>query len=258
MATVQRGARGTFNYQQELIVQEMMKRVSLLEAQMHPVTTLMNSLGKSLPTETAEPQHSEDQLVPNIDRIVGAQGAGVVNLPVANPLFYIPGQQIFFPRTGETARVSTAVGTSPITVRRSWGDTPPAALLDGEVVWILGDASPEGGNSRIAINTLEVPYTEYCQVIRNSVESTEIGMGTRTLGNDFEDQIEKKLIEHKRQLEQWAAGRQRDCESQASRLIAREEQLQREEDHLREQAKDWQAELKSFLKIRKKYLMYAE
>ena len=201
MATVQRGARGTFNYQQELIVQEMMKRVSLLEAQMHPVTTLMNSLGKSLPTETAEPQHSEDQLVPNIDRIVGAQGAGVVNLPVANPLFYIPGQQIFFPRTGETARVSTAVGTSPITVRRSWGDTPPAALLDGEVVWILGDASPEGGNSRIAINTLEVPYTEYCQVIRNSVESTEIGMGTRTLGNDFEDQIEKKLIEHKRQME---------------------------------------------------------
>jgi len=87
MATVQRGARGTFDLQQELIVQEMMKRVSLLEAQMHPVTTMMNSLEKSLPTETAEPQHSEDQLVPNIDRIVGAQGAAVVNLPVANPMF---------------------------------------------------------------------------------------------------------------------------------------------------------------------------
>ena len=201
MPTVQRGARGTFNYQQELIVQEMMKRVALLEAQMHPVTTVLNSLEKALPTETPDPQHSEDQLVPNIDRIVGAQTAVQVNLPVANPLFYIPGQQLFFPRTGETARVTAAPGTSPITVTRAWGATPPAALNDGEVVWILGDASPEGGTSRIAINTLEVPYTERCQVIRNSIEATEIGMGTRTLGNDFEDQVEKKLIEHKRQME---------------------------------------------------------
>lgn len=201
MPTIQQGARGTFNYQQELIVQEMMKRVALLEAQMHPVTTLLNSLEKALPTETPEPQHSEDQLVPNIDRVVGAQTAAQVNVPVANPLFYIPGQQLFFPRTGETARVTTAPGTSPVTVTRSWGATPAAALLDGEIVWILGDASPEGGVSRIAINTLEVPYTEQCQVIRNSIEATEVGMATRTLGNDFEDQVEKKLIEHKRQME---------------------------------------------------------
>jgi hypothetical protein len=179
----------------------MMKRVALLEAQMHPVTTVMNSLKKALPTETAEPQHSEDQLVPNIDRVVGQQTAVQVNIPVANPLYYIPGQQIFFPRTGETARVTNAPGTSPITVTRSWGPTPPAVLLDGEILWILGDASPEGNNSRIAINTLEVPYTEMCQVIRNSIEATEVGMGTRTLGNDFEDQVEKKLIEHKRQME---------------------------------------------------------
>lgn len=201
MATVQQGARGTIDYQQELIVQEIMKKVALLEAQMHPVTTVMNSLEKALPTETPEPQHSEDQLVPNIDRIVGAQTAAQVNLPVANPLYYIPGQQLYFPRTGETARVTTAAGVSPITVTRAWGMVPAAALNDGEIVWILGDASPEGNRSRLAVNTLEVPYTEYCQVIRNSIESTEVAMGTRTLGMDFEDQVEKKLIEHKRQME---------------------------------------------------------
>lgn len=202
MPTVQRGPRGTFAYQQELIVQEMMARVALLEAQMHPVTTVLNSLEKGLITENPEPQHSEDQMIPNIDRIVGAQTAVQVNLPVANPLYYIPGYQIFFPRTGETARVTAAPGTSPITATRAWGQTtPPAALLDGEIVWILGDASPEGGDSRVAINTLEVPYTEFCQVIRNSIESTDVAMGTRTLGNDFEDQAEKKLMEHKRQME---------------------------------------------------------
>lgn len=201
MATVQQGARGTIDLSQQLIVQEMMKRVALLEAQMHPMTTLMNSLEKALPTETAEPQHSEDQLVPNIDRVVGAQGAGVVLLPVANPLYYIPEQQIYVPRTGETMRCTVAAGASPIGVTRGWGATPAAALLDGEIIWILGDASPEGDVSSLAVNTLEVPYTEYCQIIRNSIEATEVAMATRTLGMDFEDQVEKKLIEQKRQME---------------------------------------------------------
>ena len=56
----------------------------------------------------------------------------------------------------------------------------------------------------------------------------------------------EKLVEHKRRLEQWAAGRQEECEKQAARLVAREEQLHREETWLREQSRRWQAERAGF------------
>ena len=56
----------------------------------------------------------------------------------------------------------------------------------------------------------------------------------------------EKLIEHKLRLEQWALGRQEECDKQAARLAAREEELQREETWLREQSRRWQAERAGF------------
>jgi hypothetical protein len=50
------------------------------------------------------------------------------------------------------------------------------------------------------------------------------------------------LVAQKRQFEQWAIGRQDDCERQASRLSAREEQLRREEVEHFQQSQGWQAE----------------
>ena len=44
-----------------------------------------------------------------------------------------------------------------------------------------------------------------------------------------------KLVEHKRQFEQRAASRQEECEKQASRLVAREQQVHRDEIQLRGQ-----------------------
>ncbi len=52
----------------------------------------------------------------------------------------------------------------------------------------------------------------------------------------------EKLFEHKRQFDHWAAGRQQDTQEQASRLIAREQQLQQDEVRLREQLAQWQAQ----------------
>lgn len=201
MATVQRGGRGTVDLLQDLIVQEMMQKVAVLETTSKPLTTVLNKLEAVYPTDTPEPQHTEDELLPNVTLLQGAETAAQVNLTVDNPELFLVGDLIKFPRTGEVARVSAAPGINPITVRRGIGATPPAALNDDEVIWILGCALEEGANSREALNTLEVPYTAYCQIIRNSMEGLGTQMATRQLGGDFEDQAEKKLIEHKRQLE---------------------------------------------------------
>ena len=52
----------------------------------------------------------------------------------------------------------------------------------------------------------------------------------------------EKLAAHKRQFEQWAAGCYEDCQLQASRLVAREQQLHDEKADLRQQLQRWQAE----------------
>lgn len=209
MPTVQRGARGTINLLEDLIVQEMMQKVAVLETSSRPFTTMMMHLEKVLPTDTPEPQHSEDELLPTVDLIDGAHTAADNTLAVDNPRLFLPGDILHFPRTGENARVTTAPGTSPITVTRGVGNTPPAALVDDDPVWILGCALEEGANSRAALNTLEIPFTSQCQIIRNSIEGTGSQLATRQLGGDFEDQAEKRLMEHKRQLEYFSKfGRQ--------------------------------------------------
>ena len=200
MPTVQQGARGTIDLLDDLIVQEMMRRVAQLEPSARPLTTLMNNLEKVLQTDQPEPQHAEDELLPNIDLSAGAIAPNVTALPVQNPQFYLVGDIIHVPRTGENMRVTDAPGTSPITVKRGVGG-PPSDIVDNEPLWILGGAQREGDTSRIALNTLEVQYTHFCQIIRNSVEGTGTQLATRQHGGDFEEQAEKKLIEHKRQME---------------------------------------------------------
>jgi hypothetical protein len=201
MATIQRGARGTIDLLDDLIVQEMMQKVAVLETNARPLTTVMMQLEKAVATDTPEPQHSEDELLPNIDVTTATSTAADTTIDVSNPGYYLAGDIIHVPRTGENMRVTTAAGTSPITVVRGLGSVPPANLVVGEPLWILGGASREGDTSRQALNTLEVPYTEYCQILRNSIEGTGTQLATRQLGGDFEDQAEKKLIEHKRQME---------------------------------------------------------
>ena len=51
----------------------------------------------------------------------------------------------------------------------------------------------------------------------------------------------EKLAEHKLRFEQWAAGCQEDCHRQASRLVAREQKLHREEIRFHERFDRWSA-----------------
>lgn len=200
MPTVQQGVRGTIDLNEDLIVQEMMRRVAQLEPSSRPLTTLLNNLEKTLQTDQPEPQHAEDELLPNIDLSAAISNAADTTIDVQNPQFYLVNDLLHVPRTGEVMRVTVAAGTSPITVARAVGG-PPAAINNNEPLWILGGAQREGDNSREALNTLEVQYTHFCQIIRNSIHGAGTQLATKQFGGDFEDQAEKKLIEHKRQME---------------------------------------------------------
>ncbi len=221
MPTVQSGARGTVGLLTDLIAQNMVKKVVQLNPHAGPLTSVMNILDKMLETETAEPQHAEDELLPNRDLVNGTHTAADTTIAVDNPGFYLVNDILHIPRTGENMHVTVASGASPITVVRGVG-TAPAALNDDDPIWILGGAQREGDTSRIALNTLEIPKTEFCQIIRNSVHGTETELATRQLGGDFESQYEKKLIEHKRQCDnffKWGARASRTMSGQTVRMM---------------------------------------
>lgn len=200
MPTVQSGARGTVGLLTDLVAQNMVKKVVQLNPSAGPLTSVINILDKYLETETQEPKHAEDELLPNRDLGSGTHTAATTSLAIDNPGFYLVGDIVHCPRTGENMRVTAAPGTSPLTVVRGVGSAP-ANMVDDEPLWILGGAQREGDTARGALNTLEIPKTEYCQIIRNTVYATAEQMGTRQLGGDFNAQFEKKLIEHKRQCD---------------------------------------------------------
>jgi chromosome segregation ATPase len=56
----------------------------------------------------------------------------------------------------------------------------------------------------------------------------------------------EKLIEQRRQFEDWAAGRRQDAEVQTARLIAREQELEEAESRFNEQARQWDFDRREF------------
>ena len=131
MPTVQSGARTGADLLQDAVVIDMMSRVAQLEPESQPLTGMLNLQQKALFTRNPEPQHMEDELLPNRDLVIGAQTPADASIEVDNPLFYLVGDIIHVPRTGENMRVTAAPGTSPITVARGVGSAP-AAILDDE------------------------------------------------------------------------------------------------------------------------------
>jgi hypothetical protein len=200
MPSVQSGARLGPDLLNDAVVIDMMARVAQLEPESQPLTGLLNLQEKSMSCRNPDPQHMEDELLPNRDLVNGAQTAADVSIEIDNPLFYLVGDILHVPRTGENMRVTAAPGTSPITVVRGVGSAP-ANILDDEPLWILGGAQVENANSRVALNTLEIQKQFHCQIVRNSIEEGEISMATERYGGDFDDQFDKKLIEHKRSLD---------------------------------------------------------
>lgn len=210
MPTVQTGARGTIDLLDDLIVPDIVRGVAQLEPDAGPLCTLLFSLEKVFPCSNAEPQHIEDESVPDVDLVTGAHTAAATALNVDNPTWYLVGDILHVPRTGENMRVTVAPGVSPLTVSRGVGGTPPAALVDDDGIWNLGGASAEGAQSRVAINTLEIPFTSFCQIIRNSIEGTGTALATEMYGGTFEEHAAKAIIQHKKQIDKFLKFGQQD------------------------------------------------
>jgi hypothetical protein len=196
------GARGTGNITQSIRTIDMADTVLELEPNSYPLTVL---LGKLSSENTVNPEYSwtEDKLQNRFDAI--NNGAGYSNsatsIVVDDGTKFQQHDLIKITRTGEIIRVSS-VATNTLTAVRGIGGGA-AAILDNDELLLIGSSQPEGDTSRPARSGNPTKLTNYTQIVRHSIESTETLRHSNTMvkPKDWARQANHQGIEHAKSWE---------------------------------------------------------
>lgn len=95
---------------------------------------------------------------------VDVTGAG------ANPAYiFTVGDIVRNARTSENMLVTAITDGNTLAVTNSFGATPAAAILAGDGLFIVGNASAENTGARNVNVTRSTPQTNYCQIFKTSI-----------------------------------------------------------------------------------------
>lgn len=203
VGTLVTGQRGTANIDSTQRKIDMAEKIMLLEPDSTPLTVISKKIG-ALACFDPKFQWQEDELDPRWDKI--SNGGGYLStdtsLVVANPGYYAAQQVLYFPRTGETIRVtSTNSGAGPLTVVRGIGSTAQA-LIDQDEILITGSVQPEGDASKPARTRNPAANYNYTEIIRDEWDATETErISVQQTDDDWQHQSLKKGIEHAKNVE---------------------------------------------------------
>jgi hypothetical protein len=196
------GARGSLNIAQGLRRTEIASTILELEPSAAPLTLLLEMAGTE-PTGNPEFKWFEDKLEPRFDAINNGAGyiAGATSVVVDNGAYFAQHDLVRVTRTGEVMRV-TAVATNTLTVVRGVGGSG-IALVDNDELIIIGSAQPEGDTSKPARSSNPTLITNYTQIFRKPVESTETLRHSKTFTSpsDWDRQVKHASIEHMKDIE---------------------------------------------------------
>jgi hypothetical protein len=111
--------------------------------------------------------------------------------------------------------------------------------LATEELWAQLSGAAPPATLTLSLGRIRAKLAE--QFRQTRVETSEQKRELETIRSELAGQHEK-LIEQKGLFEQWVAACQEECRQQASRLVAREQELQERETLIRQQGQRWQAE----------------
>lgn len=133
-------------------------------------------------------------------------GAGyddsATSVVVDNGTKFRGGDVVLNVRTGEQMKVSS-VSTNTLTVVRGWGSTAGAAMLDNDVLVILGNANAEGASARTSLSTQATKKYNYTQIFREpfDVTGTEAATELYAGGSDIVELRKEHLNVHNKDIE---------------------------------------------------------
>jgi hypothetical protein len=200
MATVT-GARGTTLIHADQRIHNMDKVIKLLQPDETAFVTFLQQLRKE---KTGDPKFEslQDELEARFDAINNGAGyaSGITSIVVDNGAYFAEHDLVLVTRTGEMMRV-TAVSSNTLTVVRGVGSTA-AAIVDNDELLLAGSAQPEGDTSKPARSSNPTKITGYTQIFRRpwSLTNTAVASENETNPHDWDLQVKKNGIEHKRDI----------------------------------------------------------
>ena len=200
------GIRHTKNINQDRRVVDMAKKIALLEPNKSPLITLTKRLSTK-PTINPIFHWLEDELQAKWSKVSTAEAnVAATDLVVSDIELFRVGFLVKVPRTGEIMRVTdVTASTDTITVKRSFGTTAAAAILQNDPIVILGSAEAEGGLATTPLSVVTSTVFNYTQIFKTAVQLSKTQEASELYGgSDRAYQRLKKGIEHAVDLERAA------------------------------------------------------
>lgn len=160
---------------------DMSEKIAELEPNASPLITLTKKMKRRRVVTNPEFSWMEQDPGNRWDAINNANSATVWT--VGNAGYFRVGDIVQVPRTTEVVLVTAVDNTgNTITVKREWGDSNTASLVNGDPIVIIGNANEEGAKLREIKTTEPVKKTNYTQILRTPVGVTNTLAATSTYG----------------------------------------------------------------------------
>jgi len=198
------GTQGTNGINQDQRPIDMMDDVFQYDPPGSPLLNIITRRSQVKPAKSTEVKHLEDDIVTEWDVTTQSRVAGDGTVTVANPAIYQNGDIIRVPSTGETLRVTNVnVGTSTLTITRSWGTTAAASIGNGAALLNMGAAEMEGDVAPPAKATVTVTKSNYTQIFKETVHITRTAENEDVYGGNERARQQKKAgARHAQDIEQ--------------------------------------------------------
>jgi Family of unknown function (DUF5309) len=192
--------------------------IKQLEPDEAPFTTMLTKVS-SRPAKSQKVEWLQDQLMP---RLTTLNNGGNVTA-IATTCIVATGTGSYF-RAGDVLRMSngenvkvSSISTDTLTIVRSIGAVAAAIITDLTDVIKIGNASAEGATLGTIKSTKQVGQYNYCQIQRDPFGFTNTLIESDLYGGkEPEYEAKKKMMEHKRQIENTLFFGQRDLDTSGS------------------------------------------
>lgn len=176
--------------------------IQQLEPDAAPLTTMLQKVSRK-PAFSQKVEWIEDELLPRLTANVGGSTnvATSITVTAGTGQYFRNRDLVQVATTGENMLV-TAVATDTLTVVRGQGSVTGTAITAGDQMIRIGNASVEGDTLGTIKMVKQVAQFNYCQIQRNPFGVTETLAASRLYGGgEPEYEAKRKMIEHKRDLE---------------------------------------------------------
>ena len=184
-------------------VVDMSPTIAMLEPDEAPLTTMLQKTSKRA-AYSQKVEWLSDELVPRLTTLSASAASSATALDVATGTgtYFRPGDVIRIASTGENCAVSAVSADAVYVVARTLGAVTSISAANGVDIIKVGNAAAEGATLGTLIQTKKVANYNYAQIQRDPWGFTNTLVASKLYGGpEPANEAKKKLIEHKRQME---------------------------------------------------------